>query len=98
MPQKVKSLLREITTPPTIRDRSVVRSSVTPSAKYCCSRSSLRLLKGSTTIDRRGAADAIAGAADFSGTGAATVAGNACGDGHVHHIPPAKIITPARAM
>src|SRR3984893_6407137 len=26
-----------------------------PSAKYCCSRSSLRLAKGSTTIDRRGA-------------------------------------------
>jgi hypothetical protein len=34
---------------------SVVRSSVIPSAKYCCSRSSLRLAKGSTTIDRRGA-------------------------------------------
>ena len=39
-----------------IRDRSVVRSSVIPSAKYCCSRSSLRLVNGSTTIDRRGAA------------------------------------------
>ena len=38
-----------------IRDRSVVRSSVIPSAKYCWSRSSLRLAKGSTTIDRRGA-------------------------------------------
>src|SRR6266851_4599630 len=40
---------------PAIRDRSVVRSSVIPSAKYCCSRSSLRLAKGSTTIDKRGA-------------------------------------------
>src|ERR1700758_5205707 len=39
-----------------IRDRSVVRSSVIPSAKYCCSGSLLRLAKGSTTIDRRGAA------------------------------------------
>ena len=37
-------------------ERSVVRSSVTPSAKYCCSRSSLRFVKGSTTIDRRGVA------------------------------------------
>src|SRR5271163_2769728 len=39
---------------PASRDRSVVRSSVIPSAKYCCSRSSLRFVKGSTTIDRRG--------------------------------------------
>src|SRR6516225_2620272 len=38
-----------------IRERSVVRSSVIPSAKYCCSGSLLRLAKGSTTIDRRGA-------------------------------------------
>src|SRR5947199_299167 len=38
-----------------IRDRSVVRSSVIPSAKYCCSGSLLRLAKGSTTMDRRGA-------------------------------------------
>jgi hypothetical protein len=42
---------------PKIRDRSVVRSSVIPSAKYCCSGSLLRLAKGSTTtIDRCGAA------------------------------------------
>src|SRR6476620_8573217 len=38
-----------------IRDRSVVRSSVIPSAKYCCSGSLLRLANGSTTIERRGA-------------------------------------------
>src|ERR1700736_3417131 len=37
-----------------MRDRSVVRSSVIPSAKYCCSGSLLRLAKGSTTIDRLG--------------------------------------------
>src|SRR5215467_13049854 len=37
------------------RDRSVVTSSVIPSAKYCWSRSLLRLVNGSTTIDRRGA-------------------------------------------
>jgi hypothetical protein len=34
----------------------VVRSSVIPSAKYCCLRSLLRLVNGSTTIDKRGAA------------------------------------------
>src|SRR5436190_11234283 len=37
------------------RDRSVVRSSLIPSAKYCWSGSLLRLANGSTTIDRRGA-------------------------------------------
>src|SRR5260370_42329017 len=40
-----------------IRDRSIVRSSVTPSAKYCCSGAEPRLAKGITTIDRRGAGD-----------------------------------------
>src|SRR5215831_13307176 len=38
-----------------MRDRSVVRSSVSPSAKYCCSGSLPRLANGSTTIDSRGA-------------------------------------------
>src|SRR5438445_9018676 len=37
-----------------MRDISVVKSSVIPSAKYCWSGSLLRLVKGSTTIDRRG--------------------------------------------
>src|SRR6266851_4695507 len=93
----VKAVLREITKLPVIRDRSVVRSSVTPSAKYCCSRSSLRLAKGSTTIDRRGAADAAAGAAAFSTTGAVAVSDGAFGDDHSHHIPPATISVPTRA-
>jgi hypothetical protein len=48
-------VFREITTIPVIRDRSVVRPSVIPSAKYSWSRSLLRLAKGSTTIERRGA-------------------------------------------
>ena len=48
-------MLREITSMSAIRDRSVVRSPVIPSAKYCCSGSLLKLVKGSTTIDRRGA-------------------------------------------
>src|SRR5262249_39950913 len=52
------------------RDISVVRSSVIPSAKYCWSGSLLRLAKGSTTIDRRGATsgcgiDMAAGAVDI---------------------------------
>src|SRR5258708_2048205 len=38
-----------------MRDRSVVRSSVIPSAKYCWSGSLLRLSKAGTAIDRRGA-------------------------------------------
>src|SRR5215469_11097519 len=37
-----------------MRERSVVRSSVIPSAKYCWSGSLLRFANGSTTIDRRG--------------------------------------------
>src|SRR6516165_6163688 len=52
----VNAVLREMTSIPGSRDRSVVTSSVIPSAKYCCSRSSLRFVKGRTTIDRRGAA------------------------------------------
>src|SRR6516162_7896350 len=48
-----------------IRDRSVVRSSVIPSARYCCSGSLLRLANGSTTIDNRGAA----GCSTTDGTG-----------------------------
>src|SRR5215831_7630217 len=44
-----------MTNMPAIRDRSVVRSSVISSAKYCWSGSLPRLVKGSTTIDRRGA-------------------------------------------
>jgi len=50
----VNAVLREITNMPTIRDRSVVTSSVMPSAKYCWSGSLLRLANGSTTIDNRG--------------------------------------------
>src|ERR1700730_13395113 len=39
----------------TSRDRSVVRLSVIPSAKYCWSGSLLRLMNGNTTIDILGA-------------------------------------------
>src|SRR5260370_41229124 len=52
----VNAVFPEITNIFASLERSVVRSSVIPSAKYCCSRSSLRFVKGRTTIDRRGAA------------------------------------------
>ncbi|HKN30884.1 MAG TPA: hypothetical protein VJY34_24630 [Roseiarcus sp.] len=54
-----------------MRERSVVRLSVTPSAKYSCSGSPPILVKGKTTIERRGGAnfsDAEAGAG-FDGAG-----------------------------
>jgi hypothetical protein len=50
----VNAVLRKITNMCAMRDRSVVRSSVMPSARYCWSGSLLRLPKGSTTIDKRG--------------------------------------------
>jgi len=62
---------------PPIRDRSVVRSSVIPSARYSWSGSLLRLVKGSTTIDRGGGDSAplgraaVPGSADISGANAA---------------------------
>src|SRR5215472_19144368 len=67
------------------RDRSVVKSSVMPSARYCWSGSLLRLAKGSTTIDRRGAARGCA--IDV----AAAIAGGVAGfvGGQYHHAPPA---------
>src|SRR5215203_6092698 len=61
-------------------DRSAVKSSVRPSAKYCWSRSSLRLVNGSTTIERRGAVAGIAGAdADAVTAGDDQYAGQSCG-------------------
>src|SRR5215472_16715276 len=55
LPLKGKAVARAISKLPESRDRSVVRSSVIPSAKYSWSGSFDRLLKGSTTIERRGA-------------------------------------------
>jgi hypothetical protein len=73
----VNAVLREITNTPAIRDRSVVKSSVIPSAKYCCSGSLPRLANGSTTIDRRGATGCeISGpAGTLAAGGSTTVAG-----------------------
>src|ERR1700730_6348510 len=72
-----------------IRDSAVVTSSVIPSAKYCWSVSLLRLPKGSTTIDMRGATSCGADAA----TGAPAVGDR--GAGHTHQATPA--ITSAAA-
>jgi hypothetical protein len=47
-------VVREITKLFTMRERSVVKSSVIASTKYSCSGSLDILAKGSTTIDRRG--------------------------------------------
>src|SRR5215831_13235940 len=63
-----------MTTMPAILDKSVVRSSVIPSTKYCWSGWLLRLAKGRTTIDRRGAergcaTDVAAATAGFGGSG-----------------------------
>src|SRR6266436_1945018 len=82
-----------------MRDRSVVKSSVIPSAKYCWSGSLLRLVNGSTTIDRRGAtagcAIEVAAGAVGIGVGEATVwsAGFPAPEGEIdagqnHHAVP----------
>src|SRR5713101_7420756 len=44
-----------------ILDRSVVRFSVIPSAKYSCAGSPVMLAKGNTTMEKRGAPGGIAG-------------------------------------
>src|ERR1700736_1388818 len=82
---------------PTIRDRSVVRSSVIPSAKYCWSGSLLRLANGSTTIDRCGATkgceiDVAAGATAAGGVEEDLVAGQP------HQATAAMTSAPAVAM
>src|SRR5438128_857770 len=55
LPLCVKAVVRAITKLPSIRERSVVRSSAMPSTKYSWSGSFDRFVNGKTTIDRRGA-------------------------------------------
>src|SRR5262245_57927687 len=50
-----------MTNDPGIRDRSVVTSSVSPSAKYSCSGSRAVFANGSTTIESRGGSARIIG-------------------------------------
>jgi hypothetical protein len=50
MPLKVKTVLRATTNSADTRDRSVMMSSVSPSAKYSWSGSPLMLTKGNTAI------------------------------------------------
>src|SRR6516165_5666939 len=75
------------------RDKSVVKSSVIPSAKYCCSGSLLRLAKGNTTIDRRGA---VSGCATEVVAATAGV-GEGFAGGKSHHAPTAVTKTAAAA-
>src|ERR1700730_1085965 len=71
----MNAVWRAITKLPEIRERSVVRSSVIPSAKYSWSGSFDRFVNGRTTIDRRGAG------------GLATV-GGICGLAAAGAVPP----------
>src|SRR6516164_8816841 len=68
-----------------MRDRSVVTSSVIPSAKYCCSGSLLRFANGRTTIDSRGVGFVSLAVGGFVvGTAFAVVAGGVS-RGPAHH-------------
>src|SRR5215469_2852694 len=64
------------------RDISGVRSSVIPSAKYCWSGSLPRLAKGSTTIDRRGAARGWVNCVEAAPAGVDVGEGLVIGDSH----------------
>src|ERR1051325_10976541 len=81
-----------------MRDKSVVKFSVIPSAKYCCSGSLLRLPNGRTTIDRRGAAFASE-AGEFWALVTAGAWASTAGEfafGHVHHTAAPIPTTPTR--
>src|ERR1700733_1307130 len=54
LPLYVNAVLRAITTAPRMRERSVVRLSVTPSTKCSCSAPPPILANGKTTMERRG--------------------------------------------
>jgi hypothetical protein len=56
-------VLGAITNAPGMRDRSVVKSSVGPSARYSCSRSRVVFANGNTTMDSRGGVGCIIGSA-----------------------------------
>src|SRR5262245_43546440 len=80
---------------PAIRDRSVVRSSVIPSAKYSCSGSLLRFANGRTTIDRRGASlVSILAGGEFAVGGAWAVVAGGFSRGHAHHPPAPSAAAP----
>src|SRR6266478_5675480 len=80
-----------------MRERSVVRSSVIPSAKYSWSGSFDRLLKGRTTIERRGAGVLVTagGICRLATAGAWTDTTDDSGLGHPHQarVPTAVAAT-----
>src|SRR6266542_407649 len=82
---------------PEMRERSVVKSSVTASAKYSCSGSFDRFVKGSTTIDSRGTGFIFAEAGTLCGlAGAWTAAGGETAFGHAHQAAIAMAATATR--
>src|ERR1700737_2043084 len=94
----MNAVLRAITKLPEIRDRSVVRSSVTPSAKYSWSGSFDRFAKGSTTKDKRGAG-VLATAGRICGLAAAGAWADTAGEfplGQAHQATIAKPIAARR--
>src|SRR6266853_5017381 len=81
---------------PEMRERSVVRSSVMPSAKYSCSGSFDRFVKGKTTIDSRGA-ELLATAGGLCGfAGTWTDTGDEPAFGHAHQAASPMPITVTR--
>src|SRR5215831_11803566 len=83
---------------PEIRERSVVRSSVMPSAKYSCSGSFDKLAKGKTTIERRGAGSASGAGGRCALAAAGAWTGTAVGFplGHAHQTAAPIAIAAAR--
>src|SRR5215472_4888365 len=77
------------------RDRSVVTLSVIPSAKYCWLGSLLRLAKGSTTIDKRGAPRGCGAGAKAAAAG--TLESRALGRQSHQALMPSKSTAPTTA-
>src|SRR5882724_5160657 len=92
----VNAVLREITNMSASRDRSVVRSSVIASAKYCWSGPLDRLAKGRTTIDSR-CVDvlAVTGVCGLAATGACVETVGEFRFGHAHQAAVPMAITAA---
>src|ERR1700730_1899858 len=91
----MNAVLRAITKLPEIRERSVVRSSVIPSANYSWSGSFDRFVNGRTTIDRRGAAvlASVGGTCGLAAAGVWTATVDEFPLGHAHQPAIAMPIT-----
>src|SRR5215467_3437676 len=92
----MKAVLRAITKLPEIRDRSVVRSSVIPSAKYSWSGSLDRFSNGNTTKDKRGDG-ALAKTDGLGGLAVDIATAGTLRCGQLHQTALAMTITATRA-